>query len=140
MFSCRLAGCTFTSESMTGRTVHEGAHIRRGEATRNVADGTLSPSYGSSEIHQQFEKAQTATGAIKKVKRIGIPARIAPKTHAPNSDAPSAQKLILEAMESSQNAVRNLQNAAALIQFSVYLENVGPEKALQMLAGLSQIS
>jgi hypothetical protein len=41
MFSCRLAGCTFTSESTVGRTVHEGAHLRRGEATRNASDVLL---------------------------------------------------------------------------------------------------
>jgi hypothetical protein len=105
---------------------------------QSVCSGSLSPA-GTSIAHQ-FEQA-SSTGTMKKVKRISIPARyVAPsvKSHAPNNDE-SPQKVILETMESSHNAVRNLQNAAALLQFSVYIEQVGPEKALQMLAGLSKL-
>jgi hypothetical protein len=51
--------------------------------------------------------------------------------------SPQEQFAIDAAM--SHNALRNLQSAAALMQFSVLMEQVGPEQAVAMVAGMSKL-
>lgn len=58
---------------------------------------------------------------------------------APVIQQPDPQQILLERMELSHNAIRTLQSAAALAQFSVILEQIGPEAAIQMLAGMSKM-